>query len=499
MNKLINKTQGIFIYIALITLVSKLLGFFREVFIASTFGANAETDSYVIAVTIVTSFYLVMGDVINNTFVPQYLDLKRDNRLRADRFASSIINIILLATIILLTICGLFTRQIVFLFAPGLYPENMLDAINFTRLLLPTLVITGLSIAVRSILQANSTFIGPALMGIPNHIVVIVYLLFGGIYGVKGLVYATAVGTSVQLLAQLPFIKATGFKYAGLGIYEHKAVKKFTHALGFIIVGSSVNQINTLIDRALASLTGQGNISILDYANKLNLFVAAVFIASITTVIYPKLASIKDQEQLNSKVGEYLRFILIILIPISLVLIYYSFDIVNVLFGWGSFTPKNVTDTARVFTAYTIGIIPFGICELLNRAFYSMGDMRTPMRVGIVAVLANITLNLILVRYIGIVGLALATSTASIIYMIISMKLLNNKTAIFSTKLLRWIFKVFIIIFVIAPVFYITDITLVRYGSASPEYTVIRAATSSIVALFLYGILMHRYGGYNGS
>lgn len=432
-------------------------------------------------------------------FIPQYLELKRDNQHKADRFASSIINIILLATIILLLICALFTKQIVFLFAPGLDSENLLYAANYARLLLPTLVITGISIAIRSILQANSSFIGPAVMGIPNHIVVISYLLFGSMYGVDGLIYATALGTSVQFLVQLPFIKGIRFKYIGLGYHEHKDVLKFIHSIGFILVGSSVNQVNTLIDKALASFTGQGNISILNYANKLNLFVIAVFITSITTVIFPKLAGSKDRDQMNSSVKDYLRIIIIILAPVSLLLIYYSFETVNVLFGRGSFTLQNVIDTARVLGAYSLGIIPFGISEILNRTFYSIGDTRTPMRIGLVSVLVNIVLNIILVKYIGIIGLALATSVATTIYMALSIIIINKKLQIINMDFFRWLIKIFVIVVSVLLVLYATDVVLASYTGLGLLHVVVRVGLSSIIALVVYGILVYRYGGYNGS
>lgn len=484
--------------IAIITVLSKILGFLRETFIASSFGANAGTDSYVIAVTIVSSFYLIMGDVINNTFIPQYLNIRKDSRHKADRFASSIINIMLLATIILLIICGLFTKQLVFLFAPGLSPEASLNAVEFTRLLLPTLVITGLSIAVRSILQANSSFIGPVIMGIPNHIIVIGYLLLGSMYGIKGLVYATALGTSIQLFAQLPFIKGTGFRYIGCNCYEHKDIVKFAHSMGFILIGSSVNQINTLIDRALASFTGQGNISILNYAHMLYLFVAAVFITSITTVIFPRMAESTDVEQLQFNVRGYLRVVIAVLIPVCLLLIYFSNETVYILFGRGNFTPQNVIDTAGVLNAYLLGIIPFGISEVLNRTFYSFGDAKTPMRLGIFAVFVNIILNLILVQYFGIFGLALATSIAAAVYMAASLKVINKKISIAGKSSLKWLFKVCIISLVSIAAIYFTDMAATGIMGTGLLHLMLRVAAVSIITLSIYALLMYKYGGCDG-
>lgn len=498
MDKAANKTQRAFIYIAIITVVSKILGFFRETSIASAYGANAATDSYIVAVTIVTSFYLIIGDVINNTFIPQYLRLKKEDKTRSDRFASSIINIILLASIILMIVCGWFTDKLVFLYAPGLTPADSLQAAAFTRFLLPTLVITGISIAVRSTLQANNSFIGPAIMGIPNHAVVIGYLMLGNMYGIKGLVFATAIGTSVQLFVQLPFVKATGFRYIGPGYYEHRDVRKFVCSMGFILVGSSVNQINTLVDRALASYTGQGNISILNYANMLNLFVYAVFITSITTVIFPLLSESKDNSDLESKVAKYIRIIIAVLVPVSILTMFFSYEAVSVLFGRGSFTEQNIIDTARVLSAYSLGIIPFGVSEVLNRTFYSLEMPKTTMKIGILAVFSNITMNLILVKYMGIIGLALATSFASVVYMTVSLKSINKRLAILNRSLLKWVMKAALMACASFAALYTADMLLEGIVGTGLPFVILRVAAASIAALALYGLLMYKYGGFYG-
>ena len=185
-----------------------------------------------------------------------------------------------------------------------------------------------------------------------------------------------------------------------------------------IIIGVSVNQINVLVDRSLASNLAVGGISALNYANKLNGFVQGIFVISISTAMYPmisKMAAKKDMKGLELSIIEAINTISILVIPATIGAMVFSKEIVSLLFGRGAFDPKALSMTSTALFFYAIGMIGFGLREVLSRAFYSLKDSKTPMINGVVAVSTNIVLNIILSKFLGVGGLALATSISALL------------------------------------------------------------------------------------
>ncbi len=406
-----------------ITLISKLIGFIRESQIAANFGATALTDAYIIAVTIFTSFSLIAAEVINNAFLPIYTRLKRENILKSNIFSSKILNIIFVISVLIVLIGEIFTEIIVRLFAPGFSENIMVLSINLTKITIPVVILTGLSIIIGAILQSNERFFPQAFMGIPNHILVISFLIwFANRYGILGLTVVTAVGTASQLLVQLPFLKGTGFKYVNQRRKSIPEVKMFFSSLIPIFIGSSAKQINVMIDRGLASSTGYGNISILNYANIINISLVGLFITTLTTIIYPRIArqAHSDKEH-RYTVKKSIDALLLVTIPLTIFVWIFKLQIVSFLFQRGSFSPENALETSQVLFFYSFSLIPIAIIDIISKAFYSKMDNKIPMIFGIISVIINIVLNFILVHFMGIRGLALATSIAVVVNMMLLM------------------------------------------------------------------------------
>src|SRR5690606_12151384 len=149
-----------------------------------------------------------------------------------------------------------------------------------------------------------------------------------------------------------------------------------------VIIGSSVNQINKLVDRTLASQISIGGISALNYANTLNLFVQGVFVVSISTVMYPlisKMASKGNMDGLKKALAQAITGINLLVIPATVGSLFFAEPIVTLLFGRGAFDEQAIAMTSTAFFFYSIGMLGYGLREVLSRAFYSMQDTRTPM------------------------------------------------------------------------------------------------------------------------
>ena len=169
-----------------------------------------------------------------------------------------------------------------------------------------------------------------------------------------------------------------------------------------VFVGVAVNQVNGLVDKTLASTLVEGSISALNYANKLNEFVMGIFIVSITSVIYPllsKLSAANNKEEFNNSIVKSINYVILLVIPISIGAMVLSTPIVKLLFERGAFDLRATQMTSSALFCYSIGIIGFGLRDILSRVFYSIQDTKTPMINGAIAMALNIVLNLILIIY----------------------------------------------------------------------------------------------------
>lgn len=419
MNKV--KTGKIALAVIMMTLASKLLGFLRESIIASCFGASHETDAYVIAVTVYSIASVIFWESINNAFIPQYISISRKDLHKGNVFASNIMLHMLIITLAIVIIGELSIKPVISLIAPGFHDDIQLLAQKLTRITLPVIIVTGVSIIIGGILQANEKFLPQALMGIPNHIMVIGMLLaFGNKLGITGLTVLTAIGTAIQIIVQLPFLKLTEFKFI-LEIQKlSDEYRLFYISIIPIFISTSARQINVLIDRALASVTGYGNISVLNYANTLNIAVIGLFITTVSTILYPYMANaLQEKRNADEIINESVSKLMIIVLPITIVICILKYELVSVAYERGSFSHQNALSVSNAFMYYSISLIPYAVTDILNKYLYILGRNRSVMTLGIVSIFINVIFNFILIKPMGISGLALATSISSFITMII--------------------------------------------------------------------------------
>ncbi|MGB4150419.1 MAG: lipid II flippase MurJ, partial [Limnochordia bacterium] len=192
----------------------------------------------------------------------------------------------------------------------------------------------------------------------------------------------------------------------------------------------SVNEINVLVDRTLASRIAVGGISALNYARRLNGFVQGLVVVSLTSVMFPiisKMAAAENIKGLKQTVNEAMASMSLLIIPATIGAMVFAEEIVALLFGRGAFTAEAITMTGNALFYYSIGMIAFGLRDVLSRAFYALQDSKTPMINATIGVVLNIALNIILSRYMGIGGLALATSISAIVAVVLLFTSLRRK------------------------------------------------------------------------
>ena len=304
-------------------------------------------------------------------------------------------------------------------------------------------MLTALIYIFNGYLQLKGNHIAPGLMGLPMNIILIVAIILSSVIHIYLLPLGKVVAAFVQLLFLIYFAKKQGFAYKPIVNLKNKHIKKIGYIALPITLSSSVEQLNKLIDTTLASYIAVGGISALNYANQLNLFVQGIFVASITVVFYPmisKMAAENNMLSLKKTLSQTIVVISVLLVPATVGMMVFAEPLVKLLFGRGAFKNQAIEMTSTALFFYSIGMVGYGLTEVLNQVFYSLQDTKTPMVNALMAVSLNIVLSLILSRYLGVGGMALATSISAIVCTILLFISLGKKIGYFEMKSLSLIF-----------------------------------------------------------
>ncbi|SCH61612.1 murein biosynthesis integral membrane protein MurJ [Romboutsia sp. 1001713B170207_170306_H8] len=422
------------------TLVAKILGFGRELTLASAYGASSTSDAFLVAMNIPAVIFTAIGTSLGTAFIPLFCEV---NSSKGDResikYTNNIFNVVIIICIVLTTIGVIFTPQIVRLFALGFKGETMRQAVYFTRSMILGIPFLGISYIMMAYLQVKENFIIPGLMPVPYNACIILSILISVRTTPYILPWGALIGLLGQFLFQFPFAIKKGYRYEAYLNFKDEYLKKMLWLVGPVLIGVAVNQINTIVDRTIASTLVEGSISALNYANKLNQFVMGMFIVSISSVVYPmlsKLSTENNKSQFNKSIVTSVNTVILLVIPISVGAIILATPIVKLLFQRGEFDARATYMTSVALVFYSIGMIGFGLRDILGKVFYSLQDTRTPMINGAIAMGLNITLNILFVKFTNmqLAGLALATSTAALFTIVLLFINLRIKIGSFGGK-----------------------------------------------------------------
>lgn len=420
------------IIIIIFSLGSKLLGFIREVLIASKFGSGMETDTFFIAVTATGLLTTMIGLSINTTMIPILSEVEaKEGKQGKIYHTNNTLNIIYAISLLIVVIGWIAAPIIIRILASGFQGEQFDLAVKLMRIGLPVMFFSCTVYVFRGYLQSEMMFAESGASNFPYNFVYIFFLLFlSNRFGIKGLTIASVLAVASQVTIQIPGIRKTGFRYKLIFDIKDEYIRKLFLLVPPVLIGVAINDINKIIDRTLASNLVTGSISALNYANRLEGIILGVFISAISTVIFPMLskeASNDNQTGIKKIMGYGINIILVITIPATVGLIVLAGPIVQIAFERGAFNSADTIMTSQALIFYSIGLVAMSLRPLLNKVYYSLQDTRTPMTNGAISMAFNIVFNLILMRYMAHSGLALATSIASIIAIVLMYNGLKKK------------------------------------------------------------------------
>jgi putative peptidoglycan lipid II flippase len=439
------------------TLLSRILGFIRDMVFARFFGTAAVADAFVLAFRIPNLFRDLMGEgAANSSFVPvmtEYKQKKTPDELRD--FLNAVFS---WAVLVLcgLTIVGIMLAPVIVrLIAPGFTADALKfqEAVNLTRIMFPYLIFIGLTAFFSAIQFTYGSFTMPALGPCLLNIVLIVSTLMAVAWmrtPIYGLAAGVIIGGILQFFFQWLPLKKHGVRFSFPRTLAHPGAKQVGRLLLPRILGSAVYQVNIFVDTICASLTGivgPGGIASIYYAYRIVQFPMGIFGVALASAVLPAFAAHvagERKEDLKKTVAFALENIHFVMLPMAIFLVIMAEPLVRVAFQRGAFDAysTNVTSCALIF--FSLGLMGYGGVRILAAAFHALQDTRTPVKVAMIALVVNAVLNVTLMFPMKISGIALASSIAAMVNLGLLYRLLSARLGGFEGYFKDFLWKLFL-------------------------------------------------------
>ena len=418
--KLTTTITGGAIIIAVFSLLSRILGLFRDRLLFSTFGAGDVLDTYYAAFKLPDLIFntLVLG-ALSAAFIPVFLDYWHKDKEQAWKIANSILNI----TIFILFALGIaafyLAPELIQIIAPGFDVGKRIETAELTRIMLIGILFHGLSNVASSILNSFKRFLAFAVAPVMYNIGIIVGILFlVPIFGVTGLAWGVVLGAFLHFLVQLPSVARLGFRYSFSFDWRNSGVRQIGRLIAPRTFGLAIGQINQVVNTIIGSTLAVGSVAILNAANNLQLVPIGIFAIPIALAYFPVFSEAwvkKDIPHLVESFSKAFRRILFIAIPSSIFIILLRAHIVRLVLGAGEFDWNDTILTARTLSFFAISLFAQSLSPLIARVFYALQDTKTPVLISTVSLVLNIVLSVHFSKTLGVAGLGLAFSIASVV------------------------------------------------------------------------------------
>ena len=433
------------------TLLSRILGYLRDVLIAVFLGASIFADAFFIAFRLPNTFRRLFAvGAFNAAYIPSYTAARIENKKKGKKFADEVLSLLILALLFIVILAEIFTPKLVYLIAPGFLEDNekFLLAVEFTRITFPFLFFVSISSFFSGILNSNNKFAAAAAAPIILNIILILSLSISYLWNLnfaKQLSYGVTFAGIIQLLFLIIFTK----KYYRLSL-EFKIklsskVKIFFKKLLPSILSSGVTQINILVGTIIASFEASA-VSYLYYADRIyqiNLALAGIAVGTVSLPALSKAFKQKNFFKIANIQNRSIELSLLLSIPASVGLILASEQIVNALFGYGSFTKENIYMTGLALKYFGYGVPAFALIKILSNFFFARNNTKIPFYISSFIVLINISVSIAFFSKIGFIIIPIATSFSTWFGVVLYLYLLNSRNfLLFKNYLPKNIFKI---------------------------------------------------------
>lgn len=487
MNKKIIASSSILIVFGIL---AKISGFFREITLAYYYGAGAITDAYLTATIVASTIFGGITLATGVAFIPVAM---RTVPEKINLLTSNVVNITAIMIMTLSFIVMLYTEQSARFFAVGFDPDTIKITADMIFIILPFYFTYAIGNVFSCYLQSKEMFLFVGISGVLSNIINICFFSVAG-NNTKVLAIGFVLSLIIPALLAVFWAYQKGFRYIYILNFKDQNIKEIIKMSVPIFMGTLVLQLNTIVDRNFASTLGTGIVSAMQYANKLNVFFITLFVMSIATSIFPTLSqqANDDLPALKNTASGANNIILLFAIPVTVVILFLGNSIVELVFMRGAFSQESADITANALKIYALGLPALSLAEILNREFYALKDTKAPVVCSVASISTNIILNFLLVKPLGYMGLALATSIAAMVLALLLFYKLRKKIGEIGLRhLLINCSKMTLAAIGMGIVVYFLDITMGRaLPAVSTMNRVIALAVTSIVGAGVYGVLV---------
>ena len=433
------------------TLISRILGYLRDILIAIFLGASVFADAFFVAFRLPNTFRRLFAEgTFNAAFIPSYTSAKFENKKSGKIFADNVFSILIITLLFIVTLAEIFTPYLVYLIAPGFIFDSIKFnlAVEFTRITFPFLFFVSLSSFFSGILNSNNKFAAAAAAPIILNVVLIISIFVSYVQNLnfaKQLSYGVTMAGIIQLVFLIYFTLNFYKPNIKFSLKISSKVKFFFKKLLPSIFSSGVTQINILVGTIIASFQS-GAVSYLYYADRvyqINLALAGIAVGTVSLPVLSEAIKSKNSSKISNIQNKSIELSLLLSVPASIGLIIASEEIVNGLFGYGSFTFQDVKLTADALMYFGYGIIAFALIKILSNFFFARDNTKMPFYISSFIVFLNILISLSFFKKIGFLIIPIATSIASWIGVLIFLYFLKKENyLIFENNLTKNILKI---------------------------------------------------------
>ena len=416
------------------SLISRLLGLFRDRILAGRFGAGDELDIYYAAFRIPDMVYslLVLG-AVSAGFIPVFINYLQKDKKQTWSLANSVLNLMALSLIVVCALLIVLAPWLAKLVAPGFSSEKLSLTVQLTRVMFLSPFFLGLSAVFGGILQSFRRFLVYSLGPIMYNLGIIFgTLVLVDYFGLLGLAYGVVLGAFFHMLIQIPPAHFCGFRWRPVFDFRFSGVRRIFKLMPPRILSLALSQINFWLMTVFASFLAVGSNAVYNLAYNIWSFPLGVFGISFVLAAFPKLSQTAQKKNIIGFVKTFsltLRQILFLTLPSAALFIVLREEIVRVILGVGRFSWPDTLLTFQTLAYFSIGLFAEALILLFLRGFFAWEDTKTPFLIGLLAMAFRLPVAWFLAQKMGVSGLALGFSFGSIFYLILLFIALRRKIA----------------------------------------------------------------------
>lgn len=436
------------VVIVVVGIIAKFASFITEAVLAAYLGTTYESDAYYMVWSIHAVVYPMMSVGIWKVFLPLYKEhIAKQERELAYSLTNASLTFFTGISIIVVVLLITFAPFVVATVAPGFSGATKELCIKLVRISAPMYIFIIASAVYASILQCHNKFLGSQIREVVSHIPTIIGIVFFyRRFGIEAMAIALVLAGIIRLVVELPFVN-WGYKFKPVFNYKTQEFALMLKRLPSALVSAGVTQINTLVDKAMASTLPIGTVSGLNYGQKLMNVFSGLLSSAIATALYPQvveLIALDKKNELSQLMTKIVDIFCVLMVPVTIACILFRIEIVELVFQRGAFDANSTVLTSGVFALYCLGLFFIACNTIIDNIFYGYGDTRTPMLINVVNLVVNVGLNITLIHFIGANGLALATSLSAGITFFIRFHSLGNYITLGKKRILVTALKVLV-------------------------------------------------------